>query len=99
MSAISVLQGAQSSGAMSVLNSSTHTSNSAGSTKAAEMAGSDRLTKTKGSEKASASAVQLKYEFATQAKNKSTEAESDQAYYLTLSEEAQEQLEHIKSES
>lgn len=98
MSAISALQGAQSSGAMSVLNSSTHIAHTAGSAKAAEMAGSESLTKTKGSEKASASAVQLKYEFAAQAKNKSTEVESDEAYYLTLSEEAQEQLEQTKSE-
>lgn len=98
MSGISVLQGAQSSGAMSVLNANIHNANSAGTARAAEQAGSDALTKTKGSEKASASAVQLKYVFAAQAKNRSTEAESDQAYYLTLSEEALEQLEHIKQE-
>jgi hypothetical protein len=92
---VSILQNAQSSGAMSLLNSSTnsHLVNAAANTgKAAEQAASHELKRTKGSEKAAASsAVQLKYEFATQAKNKSAETESDEAYYLTLSEEALEQ--------
>ena len=103
MSAISVLQNAQSSGALSVLNASTNSNlvNAAANTsKAAEYAASQELIKTKGSQKAAATtAVQLKYELATQAKNKSAEAESDEAYYLTLSEEALEQLEQQKGKT
>ncbi len=96
MSAVNMLQGAQSSGAMSVLNTSAHNPNNTGVARAAEQAASEELKKVKGSEKASASAMQLKYVFSTQTKNKSAEAESDQAYYITLSEEALEQLEKQK---
>lgn len=102
MSGISALQNAQSSGTMSVMNASTNSkavNPAANSDKAAEQVASQELHRTKGSQKASAtSAVQLKYELATEAKNKSTEADSDDAYYLTLSEEALEQLEHDRIE-
>ncbi len=95
------LQHAQSSAAMSLLRSNANSdlvNAAANSGHAAQQAASHELARIKGSEKAAATAKHLKYELAAQAKNRSSNVQTEEAYYLTLSEEALEQYSQSEKE-